>query len=76
MENYLTGNLERKLVRLAKMVPKVRRLKPRVRGQRQKQLVFPKVSYGLTIETLGRGILLGIGSLAAYFLFVLLILFF
>ena len=76
MENYLTGNLERKVVVSAKMAPKVRRSKPRVRGQRQKQLVFPKVSYGLTIETLGRGILLGIGSLTAYFVFVLLILFF
>jgi hypothetical protein len=76
MENYLMGTREKKLVRSAKMVPKGRRLKPLGQGQHRKQLVIPKVSYGLTIETLGRGILFGVGLLATYFVVVLLVRFF
>lgn len=76
MENYSTGNLEKNLVRSAKTAPKVRRLKPRVQGHHRRRLVIPKVSYGLTIETLGNGILSGVGLLAAYFAVVLLVRFF
>jgi hypothetical protein len=38
---------------------------------REKKLVrSAKMVYGLTIEILGHGVLLGVGSLVAYFVFV------